>query len=201
MQITRAAEYAIRGVLYLCMQPKGSVCLLSDISEKQDIPPSFLSKIFQNLARAGFVSSFRGTGGGFTLLKDPEEITLLDKFGKLRTLEVHIADQPKTRAAGYQHICEKLIHDTAILFVYARENRGQFHMNNVQAPLDIGFFDGEGRLQKVLLMKPYTASDRPIYDPGVPFQYALEARQGYFADSALAEGKARLVIRSVSDQN
>lgn len=78
MQITRAAEYAIRGVIYLCSQPKGSVCLLSEISEKQEIPPSFLSKIFQNLARAGFVSSFRGTGGGFTLLKDPEEISLLD---------------------------------------------------------------------------------------------------------------------------
>jgi len=78
MQITRAAEYAIRGVLYLCLQPKGSVCLLSEISKDQSIPPSFLSKIFQNLARSGFVGSFRGTGGGFTLLKDPEEISLLD---------------------------------------------------------------------------------------------------------------------------
>ena len=78
MQITRAAEYAIRGVLYLCSQPKGAVCLLNEISEKQNIPPSFLSKIFQNLSRTGYVSSSRGTGGGFTLLRDPEEITLLD---------------------------------------------------------------------------------------------------------------------------
>lgn len=78
MQITRAAEYAIRGVLYLSAQPKGTVCLLSDISKSQQIPPSFLSKIFQNLAKAGYVNSFRGTGGGFTLLKDPAEITLLD---------------------------------------------------------------------------------------------------------------------------
>ena len=78
MQITRAAEYAIRGVLYLCSQPKGAVCLLNEISEKQNIPPSFLSKIFQNLSRAGYVNSSRGTGGGFSLLKDPREITLLD---------------------------------------------------------------------------------------------------------------------------
>lgn len=78
MQITRAAEYAIRGVLYLCSQPEGSVCLLNEISEKQGIPSSFLSKIFQNLAKGGMVSSFRGTGGGFTLIKDPTEITLLD---------------------------------------------------------------------------------------------------------------------------
>ena len=78
MQITRAAEYAIRGVLYLCTQPEGSVCLLNEISERQQIPPSFLSKIFQNLAKVGMVSSFRGTGGGFALLKAPHEITVLD---------------------------------------------------------------------------------------------------------------------------
>ncbi|GAB4335357.1 MAG: Rrf2 family transcriptional regulator [Candidatus Abyssubacteria bacterium] len=78
MQITRAAEYAIRGILYLSLQPKGSVCLLSEISERQQIPPSFLSKIFQNLSRAGIVNSSRGTGGGFALTKGPEDITLLD---------------------------------------------------------------------------------------------------------------------------
>ncbi len=78
MQITRAAEYAIRGMIYLSSQPEGSVCLLSEISERQNIPSSFLSKIFQNLAKAGFVSSFRGTGGGFMLLKKPSEISLLE---------------------------------------------------------------------------------------------------------------------------
>lgn len=78
MQITRAAEYAIRGVLYLSSQPEGTVCLLSEISQSQDIPPSFLSKIFQNLAREGIVSSFRGTGGGFSLVRDPHELTLLE---------------------------------------------------------------------------------------------------------------------------
>ena len=70
-------------------------------------------------------------------------------------------------------------------------------MNNVQAPLDIGFFDSEGRLKKVLLMKPYTANERPLYDPGVPFQYALEAREGYFSDSGLTEGRSRLVVQSI----
>jgi Rrf2 family iron-sulfur cluster assembly transcriptional regulator len=78
MQITRASEYAIRGILDLCSQPEGSVCLLSDVSERQQIPTSFLSKIFQNLGKAGMVSSSRGTGGGFVLTKSSSEITLLD---------------------------------------------------------------------------------------------------------------------------
>ena len=78
MQITRAAEYGIRGVLYLASQPKGTVCLLNEISERQNIPPSFLSKIFQNLARAGLVTSSRGSRGGFMLAKDADQITLLE---------------------------------------------------------------------------------------------------------------------------
>jgi Rrf2 family iron-sulfur cluster assembly transcriptional regulator len=78
MQITRAAEYAIRGLLDLCSQPEGSVCLLSEVSERQNIPASFLSKIFQNLSKAGMVSSSRGTGGGFVLAMDPRDISLLD---------------------------------------------------------------------------------------------------------------------------
>jgi len=78
MEITRAAEYAIRGVLDLCSQPTGSVSLLSEISERQEIPPSFLSKILQKLAKDGIVSSSRGAGGGFSIGKDPHEITLLD---------------------------------------------------------------------------------------------------------------------------
>lgn len=78
MEITRAAEYAIRGVLDLCSQPAGSVSLLSEISERQEIPPSFLSKILQKLAKDGIVSSSRGAGGGFMIGKDPREITLLE---------------------------------------------------------------------------------------------------------------------------
>jgi Rrf2 family protein len=60
------------------MQPKGSVCLLSEVSERQKVPASFLSKIFQHLSKAGIVSSSRGTGGGFMLTKTPEDITLLE---------------------------------------------------------------------------------------------------------------------------
>jgi Rrf2 family protein len=109
MQITRAAEYAIRGILYLSSQPKGSVCLLSEISERQLIPPSFLSKIFQNLSRAGLVNSSRGTGGGFALTKDPHEITLLDVLEAIEgqiSLNVCVTNG---NACGNQPVCA--VHD------------------------------------------------------------------------------------------
>jgi uncharacterized membrane protein (UPF0127 family) len=128
-----------------------------------------------------------------------QEISLLNVFGKIIPIQSHIADNDNKRAAGYQNICEQLIQDTTILFVYKSEGRGKFHMRNVLAPLDIGFFDKQGLLLRTLHMKPYGDGEEPLYDPGIPFQYALEAREGFFTDLKLSQGKARLVILSVND--
>ncbi|MDF1579344.1 MAG: Rrf2 family transcriptional regulator [Desulfuromonadales bacterium] len=78
MVITRATEYAIRAVLHLAKQPKGEIVYKRDICEEQGITPAFLTKILQPLIRAGIVGSQRGVGGGFLLLKDPAEVTMLD---------------------------------------------------------------------------------------------------------------------------
>ena len=78
MIITRATEYAIRAVLHLAKQTRGEIILKKDICRTQDITPAFLTKILQPLIKAGIVGSQRGVGGGFYLVKAPQEITLLD---------------------------------------------------------------------------------------------------------------------------
>jgi DNA-binding IscR family transcriptional regulator len=55
MKLTRGGEYGIRGVLYLAQQDNGKVNMLSAIAKAQDVPPRFLAKIFQALAKAGVV--------------------------------------------------------------------------------------------------------------------------------------------------
>jgi Rrf2 family transcriptional regulator, iron-sulfur cluster assembly transcription factor len=78
MQITRAGEYGVLGLMCLARRPFGAVVMIDEVSREEQIPKSFAAKIFQSLVRAGLVRSNRGTGGGFTLLKRPEEITVLD---------------------------------------------------------------------------------------------------------------------------
>ncbi len=78
MLITRATEYAIRALLYLAKQPRGEIVYKKDICQSQDITPAFLTKILQPLIKLGIVGSQRGVGGGFYLIKDPAEVTLLD---------------------------------------------------------------------------------------------------------------------------
>jgi Rrf2 family iron-sulfur cluster assembly transcriptional regulator len=77
MQVTRAGEYAIIGLLYLAKQPAERTIMIDEISEAEGVPKSFLAKIFQSLAKGGFVRSHRGAGGGFSLAKSAGEITLL----------------------------------------------------------------------------------------------------------------------------
>ncbi len=78
MKLTRGGEYGIRGVLYLSQQEEGKVSMLSAIAKAQDVPPRFLAKIFQALAKASIVRSHRGAKGGFSLARPASEVTIRD---------------------------------------------------------------------------------------------------------------------------
>jgi Rrf2 family protein len=81
MQITRAGEYGVLGMMYLARRGDGAgrkTAMIDEVSRAEKVPKSFLAKIFQNLARAGLVKSVRGAGGGFVLVKPPINITILE---------------------------------------------------------------------------------------------------------------------------
>lgn len=78
MQFTKAEEYGMLGVIYLAEKNFSTVTPLSEISEAQEIPEKFLAKIFQSLSKSGIVRSHRGVRGGFTLAKDPGQVTVKD---------------------------------------------------------------------------------------------------------------------------
>lgn len=111
------------------------------------------------------------------------------------TVNARIADESLEMRAGFQHICPENYDRLFILFVYGQEVRGMFHMRNVKDALDIGFFDGKGRLIDVQQMQPYPggAQSGPLTSPSGPFRFALEARSGYFAEHGLRAGETRLI--------
>ncbi len=76
MQITRSGEYGLRGLLFLASQPLEKAVLVSEISKVQNIPGTFLAKIFQRLSKAGLLRSSRGSKGGFSLGKPAGSITM-----------------------------------------------------------------------------------------------------------------------------
>jgi Rrf2 family transcriptional regulator, iron-sulfur cluster assembly transcription factor len=76
LQLTRGGEYAIRAMAYLARRPVGDISPLHEVGAEQDIPESFLAKIFQSLVHADLAVSQRGAHGGFTLARAPSEITI-----------------------------------------------------------------------------------------------------------------------------
>lgn len=65
MQLTRAADYALRAMIHLVSATEGERVSLPDLARATGAPESFLSKVLQSLTRAGLIVSRRGQLGGF----------------------------------------------------------------------------------------------------------------------------------------
>ncbi len=74
---SQTVEYALRAVVYLAHEaPEARTT--EQIHEATKVARAYLSKILQGLAREGILKTQRGVGGGISLAKSPEELTILD---------------------------------------------------------------------------------------------------------------------------
>jgi Rrf2 family protein len=77
-QLTRACDYGLRVMTRLAEFPRGNVVHLPALAYSEHIPFHFLSKILQQLTRTGLIKSHRGAAGGYSLEKDPAQVSLLE---------------------------------------------------------------------------------------------------------------------------
>ena len=77
MILSKTSQYAIQALIHLAMQPPGEPVLARAAAGYLDVPPAYLAKILQILARGGLVRSFRGRSGGFCLAEGAEKTSLL----------------------------------------------------------------------------------------------------------------------------
>lgn len=78
MQLTRAADYAVRVMIHLAGLPEGTRIQRAILAKASDVPESFMSKVLQALVRARLIASRRGVDGGFELACSPDRTSLLD---------------------------------------------------------------------------------------------------------------------------
>jgi Rrf2 family protein len=77
--LSNSCRYGIRAVIYLASQPESAGKTgIKKISSDLDLPTPFLAKILQQLAKQKILSSTKGPHGGFSILRDPQTITLYD---------------------------------------------------------------------------------------------------------------------------
>ncbi len=83
---SQTVEYALRAVVHLAYEaPEARTT--AQIAEATRVPKDYLSKILQGLAKRGIVQTQRGVGGGISLLKTPEEVTILDVVNAVEPIE------------------------------------------------------------------------------------------------------------------
>lgn len=76
MRLTTKGRYAVTAVLDLAFHQKQGPVSLADISERQGISLSYLEQLFSRLRRNNVVASTRGPGGGYSLARSDEDITM-----------------------------------------------------------------------------------------------------------------------------
>lgn len=76
MKLSKKSEYGLRALLELTLAHGATTLQRHDIATRQHIPVEFLEQILLALKRAGLLSSRRGMKGGYTLIKQPKDITL-----------------------------------------------------------------------------------------------------------------------------
>ena len=105
-----------------------------------------------------------------------QKITLTASDGQIAQLHVEIADEPMEWQQGLMRR-KKLVSD-GMLFVFPGATVQSFWMKDTLMPLDILFFDADGRFVALHRMDPCTEDPCPVYSSGKPAQYALEVPAG-----------------------
>jgi Rrf2 family protein len=78
MLLTRKAWYGLIAVKHLAEQRREFSLSAKDLAELYGFPQEALAKILQQLAKAGLLLSHHGIKGGYTLARDPHQVSVLD---------------------------------------------------------------------------------------------------------------------------
>ena len=80
MRVSKRGEYALRSLINLGIARELSrpVVPIRELAHKENIPIKFLEAILLDLNKAGYLSSKRGKGGGYSLKKPANKIIIGD---------------------------------------------------------------------------------------------------------------------------
>ncbi len=75
--LSQTVEYALRAMVQLTyVAPEA--CSTDILAQTTQVPRAYLSKVLQELRKAGLVNSRRGIGGGVCLARPAEDISILE---------------------------------------------------------------------------------------------------------------------------
>ncbi len=133
--ISKKTKYGLKALTYIASQKSGQMVQIATISKSQNIPHKFLESILLTLRKSGFLGSKKGKGGGYYLLKKPEEVPMTDI---IRILEGPIAMVPCV-SLNYYEKCDDCEDEKSCsvykLMIQVRDNTLAIFRNTTLADL------------------------------------------------------------------
>jgi Rrf2 family protein len=77
-QLSKKVEYALIAIRHMASGTHRQMFTSKEIAERYQIPSELLAKVMQKLAKHGFITSFQGVNGGYSLVRNPEELKVTD---------------------------------------------------------------------------------------------------------------------------
>lgn len=78
MRMSTKGRFAVNALIDLALREPAGPVALATISQRQQISLSYLEQLFSRLRKEGLVESTRGPGGGYTLGRAAEQISVAD---------------------------------------------------------------------------------------------------------------------------
>ena len=76
--ISTRGRYALRVLIDLAEHRNGSYIPMKDVADRQDISLKYLERIVPVLTQSGLIEGVHGKGGGYRLVKNPDECRVGD---------------------------------------------------------------------------------------------------------------------------
>ena len=110
--------------------------------------------------------------------------------GTILTFEVELARTPQQQAYGLMHVAS-LSRSAGMLFLFKNDRQRSFWMKNTLNPLDMLFFDGEGRFVSAAENAVPHSRESRLSDG--PARYVLEINGGLMRELGIGRA-ARLIL-------
>jgi Rrf2 family protein len=105
--ISRKTKYGLKALISLAQKYGQGPVLISQLAKTEKIPQKFLEAILLDLRNKGVLQSKKGKGGGYALIRPPEDITMGEV---IRILEGPLAPVPCVSQTAYRK-CEECINE------------------------------------------------------------------------------------------
>ncbi len=141
----------------------------------------------QNIQSSSVSSSSQG------IALRSQDVTLQGPSGETITIHAELAVTPAEQEIGLMHRTA-LDPSAGMLFIFPESRVLSFWMKNTLIPLDVIFFDADGKFVSVSTMEPCTADPCMTYASAGSAMYALEVNKGFAEENKVGEGW-RIVVK------